>query len=266
MAIKTFIRRPTIYSDATSDWRYIQNAYDYDINNTYALKNSSKKGYLNSYFSVSKFGFNLPEGTTVNDVRVSVKGSGSYTKLDGSIICCSFNSKKYAKIHIGRGNLSKPTYRTTSNVINDLKYGFGSALNALNSCVLWLFAGANSSMYSSEIKIYDIYLTAECEVPEYTLTLLQSGKGTVTGAGAYAWEDTVTISATPDSGYKFVKWSDGNTNATRTITVTENTTLTAEFELDKINKIYVGISQPKSIFIGNQEVKAVYAGTTKVYG
>lgn len=38
------------------------------------------------------------------------------------------------------------------------------------------------------------------------------------------------ITATPNTGYKFVKWSDGNTSATRTITVTSNATYTAVFE------------------------------------
>lgn len=267
MATKTFIRRPTIYSNATSDWSNIPNAYDNDIDNTYALKDSSKNGYENSYFKVSGFGFNLPEGTTVNDVRVSVKGLGSRTRGSGSTICCNFHSASaYKKNTIGEGNISTLTYRTTSDINGRLKDVFGSALNGLNSCAFWLLAGAVGSAVSSEIKIYDIYLTANCEVPEYTLTLLQSGKGTVTGAGTYAWADTVTISATPDSGYKFVKWSDGNTSASRTITVTGNTSLTAEFELDKINKIYVGASQPSAIYIGTKEVKDVYVGTTKVYG
>ena len=37
------------------------------------------------------------------------------------------------------------------------------------------------------------------------------------------------ISATPNYGYHFVKWSDGNTDNPRTLTLTQNTTLTAEF-------------------------------------
>ena len=37
------------------------------------------------------------------------------------------------------------------------------------------------------------------------------------------------ISATPNYGYHFVKWSDGNTDNPRTLTLTQNTTFTAEF-------------------------------------
>lgn len=66
----------------------------------------------------------------------------------------------------------------------------------------------------------------------YTLTVTSSDttKGTVSGGGTYAEGSQVTIKATPKSGYRFVKWSDDNTNATRTVTVTENKTYTATFE------------------------------------
>ena len=43
----------------------------------------------------------------------------------------------------------------------------------------------------------------------------------------------VELKATANSGYKFSKWSDGDTNATRTYTTTaEAVTLTAEFKAD----------------------------------
>lgn len=60
----------------------------------------------------------------------------------------------------------------------------------------------------------------------YTLTL-QGDNCTLNGGGTYNEGTTVEISCVPNTGYYFVRWSDGNTNATRTITVTENITLTA---------------------------------------
>lgn len=64
---------------------------------------------------------------------------------------------------------------------------------------------------------------------KYTLTVTAGTGGTVTGGGTYESGTSVTIKATANSGYRFVKWSDGNTNATRTVTVTGNATYTAEF-------------------------------------
>ena len=45
----------------------------------------------------------------------------------------------------------------------------------------------------------------------------------------YEYGTQVTLTATANEGYKFVQWSDGDENATRTITVTGDLTLTATF-------------------------------------
>ena len=69
----------------------------------------------------------------------------------------------------------------------------------------------------------------------YMLTLAANNDsyGTVSGGGEYAAGTEVELKATAKSGYKFSKWSDGDTNATRTYTTTaEAVTLTAEFVVD----------------------------------
>lgn len=57
--------------------------------------------------------------------------------------------------------------------------------------------------------------------------------GTTTGGGTYAQGASCTITATPASGYHFVKWtcSDGTeaADATHTFTVTSSLTFTAQF-------------------------------------
>ena len=65
--------------------------------------------------------------------------------------------------------------------------------------------------------------------------------GTVTGQGYYSANSTATIKATPNSGYIFDRWSDGNLLSTRSITVTQDTTLTAYFYVDSS---LLGISTP----------------------
>ncbi len=57
--------------------------------------------------------------------------------------------------------------------------------------------------------------------------------GTVSGGGSnLASGSTIYINATPKSGYKFTQWSDGNTYASRTITVIGDATYIAYFEVD----------------------------------
>ena len=70
----------------------------------------------------------------------------------------------------------------------------------------------------------------------YTLTVaLAEGceeMGEVSGSGSYEYGTVVTLTATAHEGYKFMQWSDGDTNATRTIIVEGEVTLTATFEAE----------------------------------
>ena len=71
-------------------------------------------------------------------------------------------------------------------------------------------------------------------IVKYTITLSGGEGGTVsTTGGEYEAGQTVSVTATPQGEYVFTSWSDGNTNATRTITIGSNSTLTANFEKRK---------------------------------
>ena len=87
-----------------------------------------------------------------------------------------------------------------------------------------------------------ITVTADAEytatfVAVYTLTVdvNDEAMGSVEiadEAEVYAENTEVTLTATPATGYHFVQWSDENTDNPRTITMTENTTLTATFAVN----------------------------------
>lgn len=110
--------------------------------------------------------------------------------------------------------------------------------------------------------------SAVFEKKKYTISTSSSppSGGSVEGAGQYEYGTSISLEAIPAEGYIFVKWLDGNMQNPRSVTVSSDVTYTALFELNKINKIYIGTSQPKTIYIGTQEVKEVYIGTTKIYG
>jgi len=66
----------------------------------------------------------------------------------------------------------------------------------------------------------------------YTITVVASptGGGNVGGGGnSFHYGDNAYLTATANTGYTFSHWNDGNTNATRTVTVTGNATYTATF-------------------------------------
>lgn len=83
----------------------------------------------------------------------------------------------------------------------------------------------------------DVLIASQVYIEYYrvhTLTLFANddNMGTVLGEGKYQYGDNVEIKALPTSDeYEFVKWSDGNTQAERTITMgTGNKTLQAIFQ------------------------------------
>lgn len=81
----------------------------------------------------------------------------------------------------------------------------------------------------------DISLKAEFNPAEYQINATSSPLtgGTVAGSGTYTHGTSVTLTATPASGYSFVNWTEGGTqvseNSSYTFTAESNRTLVANF-------------------------------------
>ena len=71
-----------------------------------------------------------------------------------------------------------------------------------------------------------------CGKEQYTITVgvNDASMGSATGGGKYNVNTEVTLTATPNTGYDFVKWSDGNTDNPRTVVVTADAEYTAIFQ------------------------------------
>ena len=67
----------------------------------------------------------------------------------------------------------------------------------------------------------------------FTLTLTATEGGSVIGDGIYDENETATIQAIPDNGYYFKKWSDEDINSNRSITITQDISLQAIFDILK---------------------------------
>lgn len=68
------------------------------------------------------------------------------------------------------------------------------------------------------------------------------GAGTITGAGTVEKGASVTLKATANTGYHFCGWKDGETNATRTFTATEDVTYVALFRANVANPYAYALS------------------------
>ncbi len=80
--------------------------------------------------------------------------------------------------------------------------------------VKWILTGATPGDETDQSTTFvitnsDVTVSAEFRVsPEYSITVTQSSGGTVTASATKALPDAeITITATPDSGYEFVKWT-----------------------------------------------------------
>lgn len=90
---------------------------------------------------------------------------------------------------------------------------------------------------------------------DFVITSDNEDMGTVTGSGHYAALDTVVISATANEGFVFSNWSDGETDAVRTIIAIEDVTLVAYFDTIMFN-VVAEANDPE---FGTVEGAGVYA-------
>jgi hypothetical protein len=129
--------------------------------------------------------------------------------------------------------------------------------NPADGCFFVRWSDGNTNNPRTVTVTSDMTFTAEfvrrsgyCHI---TLYRSPEDGGTVSGAGDYEPNTEAVISATPASGYRFVQWNDGNTDNPRTVTVTEDMTFTAEFEVIAIPVVYYHVT----VDVNNPDMGAV---------
>lgn len=131
------------------------------------------------------------------------------------------------------GNGGTPSKSSSSFHYNDALGTLPTATRTGYTFKGWSTSTSGSVNVSTTTKVTgNVTYYAIWQINSYTLTVTAGTGGTVSGGGTYNYGATATLKATASSGYHFVKWSDGNTNASRTVTVTGNATYTATFEQD----------------------------------
>lgn len=161
------------------------------------------------------------DGVTANPRTVTVTDDATYTALFAAeeyTITVTANNDAYGSVS-GGGNYA---------------YGSQATLSA-TAATGYHFTRWNDFNIDNPRTVTvegDADYTARFAVNNYTVTLLVNNQdfGYVEGAGNYTHGTTATLSATPYEGYHFVDWSDGNTNNPRSLTVTSDMELTANFE------------------------------------
>ena len=228
----------------------------------------------------------IPKYSTINSVTLKVYIRETSNKLGNADFYVFFGDDSNNSIHqlyYGNGKIPKNNSGDLEVTLDLKDYVSSNTSNAGNisySGATRLCFRCQSAMLSRN---YQLSFVTEYDYthPTFTIKTVASTGGTVTETSTHevtVSEKRVYIEATPNEGYRFVKWviSDGRTytNATGYFVFSHNDisahdttiTFTAYFELDKINKLFINTSQPSAIYINTQEVKEVYINTTKVYG
>ncbi len=134
----------------------------------------------------------------------TVTGSGTYTDGKTATVTATANS----------GYIFSGWYNGSTKVSSSKSYTFTVTGNV-----------TLTAKFSELSMSYNVTATAD-----------PAEGGTVSGGGSYANGKTANVTATPNSGWKFVGWYEGSSkvsdNASYPFTVTGSVTLTAKFEKD----------------------------------
>ena len=209
-----------------NEWKYLINS----------RKNASSKWALATVNSILGL-ILLPDSWTLPNGVSFTSGS------DGGFTTNTYTSSEWAKMEnngavflpTGCGFDPKTSYAaqywssTTPNTSNNLYFYTAWVLDFSKYGGTY---GVKFTELNRGQKYPKAYVRLVAEAFELTVTSANTTMGTVSGGGTYEYNKSVTIKATPKTGYHFVKWNDGNTNASRSVTVTAAATYTATFAIN----------------------------------
>ncbi|MGN0187307.1 MAG: leucine-rich repeat protein, partial [Paludibacteraceae bacterium] len=211
----------------------------------------------NSVISIGNDAFGVCAGLTSVTIGNSVESIGyfafgSCSNLTSIVIPNSVNTLGHSVLY----NCSGLTSVTIGTSVESIGYGAFYGCTALRE-ITALPTLPPTCVYDPNIGMFenvpaDAILRCSCEsreayqtadtwsqftdirhtdVPDITLLTADEEQGSVQVEERFCESKSVVISATPQIGYAFVRWSDGNTENPRIVLLAHDTTLTAEFGL-----------------------------------
>ena len=189
--------------------------------------------YLNLNDGVSNLVSSIPAYSRINNAVLTIYADTSTASNKAAFSCSLTNSNggttylsDFIKNESVGGNGSGTTNYTTipynvtkwlhSENANVGKINGYGGTGTYIQCHFNLFV-LTKYTFAAKYTLYYEWLN-----PSVTVTVTGDTGGTVEGSGTYYYDgssNSFTIKATALAGYEFVKWSDGDTNASRTITV-----------------------------------------------
>ena len=167
------------------------------------------------------------------------------------------------QVRIANGSWTTSTNGTTSrSVAQSTPMGISAQAASGYTFSQWNDGNKNASRAVQITKNTTYTATFIPNTVTLTVTSNNTNYGTVTGGGTYNYGTSVTIKATPKTGYHFVQWSDGNKNASRTVTATANASYQATFAVNQYTIKFVNNGTTLQTLTVNHGVKPSYTGST----
>lgn len=224
-----------------AQWSINSYTLTYNVNGGNAVSPASKSVQYGSAYGT------LPTPTKSSDAKYTYTFAGWFTAASGgtqvtaNTTMGASNTTIYAHwttttrnyTVTWNGNGGTPSKSSSSFHYNDVLGTLPTATRTEHVFKGWSTSASGSVNVNESTKVTeDVTYYAIWQINRYKLVVNPSVGGTVTGGGIYDYGTKVTLKATPSDGYHFVKWSDGDTNPTRTVTVTRSYNYVAIFAQD----------------------------------
>ena len=227
----------TVLNNATYTAQFAINSYTLTVQSSNpAIGTTSGSGSYNYLTPVNitalpNVGYHFvqwSDGNTTNPRLVSVTANATYTAqfaINSYAVGVTSNNSTMGYVS-GSGTYN---HNSTATLTATAYYGYhfvqwqdGNTLNSRTVVV------TDSAQY-----------TAQFDYNSYLITTLSNNisRGSTMGSGSYNFLSQAEITAVPMPHYHFTQWSDGVIDNPRTITVTQDSTFTANFDINQFSLI-----------------------------
>ena len=182
--------------------------------------------------ATANYGYHFVNWTNAAGTVLGTGTSVTVQALRDSVITANFDYNQYTvTAQTANATMGSATGTQTVNYLTPVT--LTAAANYGYTFAGWYEA---DTLYSNELVIAvpalsDRTLTATYTVNQYTVTVVSADEvmGSASGTATEDYLTNITITATANPGYHFVRWNDNNTANPRVVSVTENATYTAYF-------------------------------------
>ncbi|MBP3740389.1 MAG: fibronectin type III domain-containing protein [Bacteroidales bacterium] len=232
------------YRDSTFTAHFDTNVYEITINAVGSEMGTAEgpatlKHFLSAdYVATPNYGYHFVNWT---DGAANVLGSettlAGFSPVANTTLNANFDYNTYTITAVSANAVMGSAAGTqTVNYLSNVTLNAGA--NYGYHFVNWTAANGDVLGTTESITVQalrDSVITANFDYNQYTVTVATANAtmGGVSGTTTQNYLTEVQIAATPNYGYHFTQWNDGNTDNPRTVVITADATYTASFDYNQ---------------------------------